>query len=590
MPIKNYICFYFTLLLLCGSCNKDDVIEDKNQKPEIVLDNETGTYTVKKERELTISPEFKNLGSGIITWSLDNKIICRDEVLTYQWNELGEFFVTITAQNQHGRAQEEILIEVVERPPPVIELKIPAEGIKVLLGKEFTFSPSYEYENLEEFKIEWFINDTKVSEEKKYTWIPTNLGFYDFRIEAGNVDGTTRKEFKVEVVETLPYKVDFPKPYYLAETNTRYTFKDRPVFLKPNLSYFENPSFEWMVDDKKVDNTESFFKFTPVKSGTYTVSVIVTDGTTNIPVKANVMVDCVSASEKDRYRQASGSSSAVQNKVYEYLPAPGQFIGEPRDFTGNEVSFADANIWAMNRLNNKNYVSLGGFGGYIIVGFDHSIPVKGLEYDFAIQGNAFGGTGATGQSNEPGIVWVMQDINGNGLPDDEWHELKGSETGSGTTIQNYWVTYYKPAAPRRDVSWIDSEGRTGFVAYLSTYHTQDYYYPNWMMDSESYTLHGTKLGARNVMDSGTGYWTNNPYDWGYVDNIGSDNLAGADGNTGEGQRNGFKISNAMFLDLTPIKLEYIDFIKVQTGVNTTSGWLGEISTEVFNFQDLNIKR
>ena len=42
---------------------------------------------------------------------------------------------------------------------------------------------------------------------------------------------------------------------------------------------------------------------------------------------------------------------------------------------------------------------------------------------FAIQGNAFD------SSNEPGIVWVMQDVNGNGLPDDEWYELRGSETG-----------------------------------------------------------------------------------------------------------------------------------------------------------------
>ena len=54
-------------------------------------------------------------------------------------------------------------------------------------------------------------------------------------------------------------------------------------------------------------------------------------------------------------------------------------------------------------------MSLGGFGGYIIVGFDHSIAARGLEYDFAIQGNAFGGAGASGQSNEPGVVWVMQD-------------------------------------------------------------------------------------------------------------------------------------------------------------------------------------
>lgn len=590
MLIKNHIFFYLMLLLVLCSCNKDDVIEENNQKPEIVLDNETGVYTVKKECELTISPQFKNLEDGIITWTLDKKIVCKEESFTCQWDELGEFYITITAQNPYGRAQEEIRIDVVEKTPPVVELKIPADGFKILIDKEFTFSPIFQYDTLENFEVKWIIDGKTVSNGKTYTWQPTVLGFYDFVIEAGNIDGITRKEFEVEVVETMLYTVDFPKPYYMATTNTRYTFKDRPVYLMPNLSYFENPSFEWLVDGEKVDNTAHFFKFTPVESGIYTVSVIVTDGNTSYSVQADVTVDCVSASERERYRPVSGSSSAVQNKVYEYLPAPGQFIGEPRDFTGNENSFADAIQWATARLNERNYVSLGGFGGYIIVGFDHSISAQESRYDFAVQGNAFGGVGESGQSNEPGIVWVMQDVNGNGLPDDEWYELRGSETEKNGTIQNYGVTYYKPSAPRRDVQWVDSEGNSGLIAYLGQYHSQDYYYPNWMMNKESYTLYGTRLNSRNTMDSGTGYWTNNPYDWGYVDNKGSDDIAGSDAYTGTGQRNGFKISNAMFLDLSPVKLEYIDFIKVQCGVNASSGRLGEISTEVFSFQDLSINK
>ena len=73
---------------------------------------------------------------------------------------------------------------------------------------------------------------------------------------------------------------------------------------------------------------------------------------------------------------------------------------------------------------------LGGWGGYIVVGFDHSIENKG-GYDFSIKGNAFD------SSNEPGIVWVMQDVNGDGLPNDEWYELKGSEYGKPETCLLY---------------------------------------------------------------------------------------------------------------------------------------------------------
>ena len=66
-------------------------------------------------------------------------------------------------------------------------------------------------------------------------------------------------------------------------------------------------------------------------------------------------------------------------------------------------------------------VSLGGFGGYIVVGFDHSIQASGGYggYDFSITGNQFSG------SSEPGVVWVMPDENGNGEPDDgPWYELR----------------------------------------------------------------------------------------------------------------------------------------------------------------------
>ena len=57
----------------------------------------------------------------------------------------------------------------------------------------------------------------------------------------------------------------------------------------------------------------------------------------------------------------------------------------------------------------------------------------------------------------------MQDVNGNGLPDDEWYELKGSETGNGSTIQDYEVTYYRPASAHSNVYWTDNLGNSGLL-------------------------------------------------------------------------------------------------------------------------------
>ena len=77
--------------------------------------------------------------------------------------------------------------------------------------------------------------------------------------------------------------------------------------------------------------------------------------------------------------------------------------------------------------------------------------------------------------------------------------------------------------------------------------------------------------AKKYSDPIFRFWNNQAYEWGYVDNIGSDCIGG-DSYDGTGQMNGFKISNAIFKDGTPVKLEYIDFIKVQCGVLAKSDY------------------
>lgn len=278
------------------------------------------------------------------------------------------------------------------------------------------------------------------------------------------------------------------------------------------------------------------------------------------------------------------TSKASATTVFEYIPAPGQFINEtsvPGNMNTPILTATEARLWAEDRLANEQYVSLGAFGGYIVVGFDHSIVAGQLQYDFMIGGNAF--QSKDGASNEPGVVWVMQDTNGNVLPDDMWYELKGSEYDNPQTKKNYSVTYFRPEAPGKPVEWTDSEGNSGSIDYLAAFHRQDYYYPAWI-DRDSYTLTGTCLSSRNYLDEESGFWNNNPYPWGYADNVGSDNLGG-DAVSGQAQRTGFKISNAVTDDGRPAGLKYIDFIKVQTAVQAKSGWLGEVSTEVFSFTD-----
>ena len=290
-----------------------------------------------------------------------------------------------------------------------------------------------------------------------------------------------------------------------------------------------------------------------------------------------LMVSCnkddeITLESTDGRRLGTASSKAECSKVYEYLPAPGQFINE----NCNAVTMDEACRWALQRLQQKQFVSLGAFGGSITVGFDHSIVNTG-GYDFAVTGNALT------NGSEPGVVWVMQDSNGNGLPDDTWYELAGSETGRTGTVQQYAVTYTRPAGDRQPVPWTDNRDGNGIIAHLPTYHNQPSYYPAWVKES-SYTLTGTRLEARNYDASGNGSeWVLPACAYGYADNASTTDriLSGKNANC-------FRISDAVDLHLQPVPLPYIDFVKVQTALQSASGWLGECSTEVLDIFDCNL--
>lgn len=297
------------------------------------------------------------------------------------------------------------------------------------------------------------------------------------------------------------------------------------------------------------------------------------------PVKPSEPIDPSKPSHDDMtfYRPKTQTSQVKCDRVFEYLPAPGQFINELKTggFDGTQTTMEAANEYAMARIEKNIWVSLGAFGGYIVVGFDHSILNTG-GYDFAVTGNSFQ------NSSEPGIVWVMKDENGDGLPNDTWYELAGSEYGQTQTIQNYEVTYYRPTEPKSPVRWTDNQGGSGEVDYLESFHDQDYYYPLWV-EEDSYTLKGTKLLEKSYDQSGNGsYWVLPEFEWGYADNFSKTDRVNRNS-----KDNRFMISNAVDADGNEVILPYIDFVKVQTGVQAKCGWLGETSTEIQGVYNIN---
>ena len=261
------------------------------------------------------------------------------------------------------------------------------------------------------------------------------------------------------------------------------------------------------------------------------------------------------------------------SRVLEYTPAPGQFINNPQaGFPADTpiTTSAEAVAYAQARLKmggepdagaetaSYGYVSLGGWGGYIVLGFDAPVPNTG-DYDLYVTGNSFNG------SSEPGIVWVAQDSDGDGSHLDEtWYELKGSEYANA--VFGYGATYAEQ--PDGTVLWTDNDGGKDTIDRVSL-HTQSYV-PAWVQPL-SYT--GTRLPDNVLFDQETGIYDMTSFAWGYVDNASTID--------GAGTKNRFKISNAVDADGNPANLRQIDFVKIQTGVNCKAGNnVGEISTEV----------
>ena len=307
-------------------------------------------------------------------------------------------------------------------------------------------------------------------------------------------------------------------------------------------------------------------------------------------------------------------------RVYEYRPAPGQFIntlpvcrvGEPVDSVlarcrasicgridtlketiHGQTAVRIDTVWA------EGMITLGGYGGYVIVGFDH--PVVNMHtWDFEIQGNAFVSDQVSqGGSSEPGIVMVGVDMDGDGVPSDgdKWYELAGSEYNHPKTQHDYTITYYRPdegkqRTPSRvnpylnDTTYIrwtsndvNPDSTSGYMS-RNTSHNQPYW-PLWLQGEDELTFSGAKLPCNAVDLGGDGnnsYFVQYFFEWGYVDNL-LNNPARIPQEDGV-HNPGFKIDWAVDDAGNHVNLTHIDFIKVYNGMNQYCGWMGETSTEV----------
>lgn len=376
-------------------------------------------------------------------------------------------------------------------------------------------------------------------------------------------------------------KVDYPETGFTAHVGEPFQVEVKSVS-------DNKVTYTWTVNGEEVAQTKSF-THTFMQAGTYQLTLKVSQEQISFEYTYTVNVADAVLPETPQ------NATPYITKVLEYRPAPGQFVNTMPKYEKGDTQ-ESMNEKVLKTIGNgvQGMITLGGYGGYVTVGFDHTIRNTPNSIDFIVMGNAFE------NGSEPGIIQVAYDVNQNGKPDEEeWFEIAGSahqnpkqepwyeqakQTGNIVeTYLDYSITYKKPAKEpttneekENYIYWEDNKGHKGYKV-MNMFHSQPYY-PQWIKENQL-TFTGTCL-PQNGINQGTDdspYFVLPAFSYGYADNqdYNPDNA-------------GIDIDWAVDKRGNPANLQGVDFIKIYTGVNQENGWLGENSTEICGVVDFNL--
>lgn len=374
---------------------------------------------------------------------------------------------------------------------------------------------------------------------------------------------------------------------------------DKPLRIEVNSVSDEGITYKWLLEDNVIAGTKNLeYRFEEM--GEYLLKLSVSQAATLFTYEFPVRVIASGVTPPGE------NATAYITKVFDFMPAIGQFTNElPKYEEGDTQETMNRKVLAAIGNNNKGMITLGGYGGYVVVGFDHTIMNVAGKRDFRIIANAFYSAAnpdpnaPEGGSCEPGVIMVAYDVNKNGKPDEnEWYEIAGSSHEDPTkelwyqkakdagndvnTYFNYEITYHRPSQEPTTaeeklqyIRWEDNKGNSGYKV-KNGFHNQPYF-PLWAK-GDKLTFKGTCLPQNGIDESGQGnYYVLYKFRYGYADNEANNKDEAA-----------IDISWAVNSKGQKVNLPGVDFIKIYTGVNQENGWLGECSTEITGVEDLHI--
>ena len=408
------------------------------------------------------------------------------------------------------------------------------------IGDKLTLAPNIT--NLKGNDYGWYVNEKKVANATiDYTFTATTPGTYIVVFKASNKGGAGEKVFKILVEKEIA----------IAFENTNMTTPKLKVLeIKPNITGPDRKDYEyeWAIGEFVIGK-EGTLDFIELKPGDYNLTLKVSAGKQSAVGTCKVKVEDAEynvspitffdfrSAPGNNWLQVAGQAGNVGYPPVEILAPYNEFIAK-----------ATENLRKTKRMG----FYLNSWGSYVMLGFDHSIINIPLKTDLKVSVDGYG---------YPNLlsVYVAQDKNKNGKPDDEWFEIKNVDYGN-ETVKDYERTYTLLKLSAEDVGnnkvlvkykdeWVDNQvdennqkGKGGFD-YEYTFDNPSYglfpgyylrkdkieYYEGW---PKSFTLKG-KLFNKKVQNS----WASPAI---------SVNINDAVNHRGE-----------------PANINYIDFVKVQ---------------------------
>lgn len=291
-----------------------------------------------------------------------------------------------------------------------------------------------------------------------------------------------------------------------------------------------NAVYEWImtknpvdqVTDSIVGNTKDL-RFTAIYAGSYEFTLNVTSGEKKGTKNTTVTV----INETADY-------NPYITKIFDFDPAPGMFANDLFKDGNSKEDLMKTVLGRIDKTSVGYPLDLGGFGGSIIVGFDHTvINVPGVS-DFRVYGGDISNpTVPKANPSAPGLIFVAYDKNKNGKPDeDEWYEIIGSQHAKSNTVKNFKVTYRKKGANEPlvtasalflDYEHVYCENNQGESFYLARPRAKKEFYPLWKTQTEV-SYEGTRLDVdfETARPGQTTLWNSTLPEWGYVNAVNPD--------------------------------------------------------------------